>query len=121
MADGPYNSAREQVKSEGLSDFIDVRKGDGLAVLEVGEVDCIVIAGMGGALITNILENGKEKLTKVERLILQPNIGTNNIRKWLIDNDWELVEEQLIEEDGKIYEILVADRGIPLRPYQELQ
>lgn len=121
IAEGPYNAANQQVKSEGLSDSIEVRKGDGLAVIEVGDVDCVVIAGMGGALITNILEQGKGKLAEVERLILQPNIGTDNIRRWLLENDWELVDEQLIEEGGKIYEILVADKGIPLRPYKELQ
>jgi tRNA (adenine22-N1)-methyltransferase len=74
---------------------------------------------MGGALISSILENGNTKLGSVKRLVLQPNISAISIRKWLIENNWELVTEEILEEDGKIYEILVAEQGDPAKPYQE--
>jgi tRNA (adenine22-N1)-methyltransferase len=114
---GPYKSAKGHVEEEGLSEKIMVRMGDGLDVLDPGDVNCITIAGMGGALITGILERGKEKLGDIGRLILQPNISAITIRKWLLENNWELIEEEMIEEDGKIYEILVAEKGDPLKPY----
>ena len=72
---------------------------------------------MGGILISSILENGKDKLGAVKRLVLQPNVGSNIVRTWLLENDWELVNEEILEEDGKIYEILIAERGIPAKPY----
>lgn len=115
---GPFQSARKNVQAEGLADMISVRMGNGLEVVEPDEVDCITIAGMGGTLIVSILENGKEKLHSVSRLVLQPNINAISIRKWFIDNKWELIAEEILEEDGKIYEVLVAERGDSFEPYK---
>lgn len=119
VAEGPFQSAKQQVIQTELQDVIDVRKGDGLAVLKPDEATCITIAGMGGTLISAILDKGMEKLGKVNRLILQPNVGAFTIRTWLIENGWELIEEEILEEDEKIYEILIAEKGEPLRPYSE--
>lgn len=121
VADGPYQSALHQVVKTGLTEHISVRKGDGLEVINPYEVDCIIIAGMGGTLIADILERGKSKLEGVKRLILQPNIGAENVRKWLYNHNWQLIDEKIVEEDGKFYEILVADIGNSLIPYKNLE
>jgi tRNA (adenine22-N1)-methyltransferase len=119
VAEGPFQSAKQQVEQIRLRNKIDVRKGDGLEVLSPNEATCITIAGMGGTLISTILEHGKDKLEGVLRLILQPNVGANHIRTWLIENHWELVQEEILEDGEKIYEILIAEKGDPLRPYSE--
>lgn len=121
VAKGPFQSAEKNVRAEGLSEMIEVRMGDGLEVIKPGDVDCISIAGMGGSLIASILENGKDKLETVKRLVLQPNLNASAIRNWLIDNTWELIAEEIIEEDSKIYEILVAEKGEPLKPYRDVK
>ena len=120
VVEGPYQSALNQVKESELDAFISVRKGNGLEVLTPGEATAITICGMGGSLITSILENGKSKLSGKETLILQPNIGAQFIRKWLVAEGWQLKAEEIIEEDEKIYEILVAEKGESLTPYQGL-
>jgi tRNA (adenine22-N1)-methyltransferase len=112
VVEGPYQSAVDQVKRAGLQSKVSVRKGDGLDVLSPGEADCITIAGMGGTLIASILERGKAKLINTQRLVLQPNIGSENIRSWCLNNGWEITAEEILEEDGKIYEVIVADRTL---------
>lgn len=117
VAKGPFESASREVAAEGLTDVISARLGDGLEVVQPGEADCIVIAGMGGELIASILQAGREMLDSVVRLVLQPNSRTVFVRKWLLENGWELIDEEILEEDRKIYEILAAEKGNPLKPY----
>lgn len=114
---GPFQSAQKQVKKSGLEEVISVRLGSGLDVIQPNEVTCITIAGMGGALIEKILEAGKQKLAGVERLILQPNLHAHHVRRWLLENGWELINEEILEEDGKIYEVLAAEKGNAEAPY----
>ncbi|WP_100402321.1 tRNA (adenine(22)-N(1))-methyltransferase [Bacillus sp. FJAT-42315] len=121
VVEGPFQAAKQQVQEAGLEQWIDVRKGNGLEVIVPGEVECITIAGMGGTLIASILEEGKAKLEGVKRLVLQPNISGINIRQWLLANEWELIAEMIMEEDGKIYEVLTAEKGDPFKPYEANQ
>ncbi|MGI8316119.1 tRNA (adenine(22)-N(1))-methyltransferase [Halobacillus mangrovi] len=118
---GPYESARNEVTLHSLQDRIDVRLGNGLEVLEKDEVNQVVIAGMGGPLIRDILEAGKKKLGTVQRIIAQPNIDSRSIRRWFLNNGYSLVDESILEESGHIYEILVAEQGDAGKPYDKQQ
>jgi len=111
--EGPLQAAITQVKQANLEASIAPRKGDGLAVIQAGEVNTITICGMGGALMRDILEEGKVngKLEGVTQLILQPNIGEDAVRYWLADNDFVIVDETILEEDGKIYEVIHAHKS----------
>lgn len=119
LNEGPYQAALKQIHTLQARDRVSVRKGDGLAVIHPGEVDVVCIAGMGGQLIATILEAGGDKLTGVRRLILQPNVGEELVRRWFLDHGWQLVAETILEEDGIIYEILVAERGEATIPYEK--
>ncbi|MGG3574730.1 tRNA (adenine(22)-N(1))-methyltransferase TrmK [Bacillus gobiensis] len=120
ISEGPYQSAVSQVIKSKLDSKISVRKGNGLEILTPGEVQCMTIAGMGGSLIAQILENGKDKLTGSERLVLQPNIHSHHVRTWLYKEHYEILQETILEEDDKIYEVIAAEKGDRDRPYQSI-
>ena len=112
VVEGPYQSAVKNVESHGLSEKIQVRLANGLAAFEENDqVSVITIAGMGGRLITSILEEGFDKLAHVERLILQPNNREDDLRSWLQDHGFQIIAESILEEAGKFYEILVVEAG----------
>ncbi|HEM3577854.1 TPA: tRNA (adenine-N(1))-methyltransferase [Streptococcus suis] len=112
VVQGPYQSALQNVEQAGQSEKISVRLANGLAAVELADqVSTITIAGMGGRLIAEILEAGKDKLVSVERLVLQPNNREDDVRHWLVEHDFQLVAEEILEENDKIYEILVAEKG----------
>lgn len=114
---GPYESAKKQVQEEGLADRIRVRLAGGLNAIDPEDgITAITIAGMGGTLIRSILEEVPEKLEGVERLVLQPNIHALTLREWARDNGWELVAEDILKENNKIYEILVLEKNPEAEP-----
>ncbi|MGZ7268958.1 tRNA (adenine(22)-N(1))-methyltransferase TrmK, partial [Streptococcus pyogenes] len=89
-------SALQNVELAGRSDMIQVRLANGLAAVEEqDQISAVTIAGMGGGLIADILEAGKEKLGSVERLILQPNNREDDVRNWLVHNQFKLIAEEI--------------------------
>lgn len=110
---GPYENAVHEIKDHQLKGQVIPRLADGLAAIEPADkVDTITIAGMGGSLIASILEKGKDKLTEIKRLVLQPNVGESQLREWLMNNHYQIMTEKIIEEDNHIYEIIVAEPSV---------
>jgi tRNA (adenine22-N1)-methyltransferase len=110
---GPCRSALETVRRHNLTDRIALRCGDGLAVLTPGEVDTAVIAGMGGPSIIAIRSAQPAVTASLGRLILQPMLAAAAVRRWLVANGWRLVDEELVIDDGRPYEIIVAEPAAP--------
>ena len=110
---GPYENAVSEIKGHGLTDLIKPRLADGLAaIMPADRIDTVVVAGMGGTLIAEILERGKDRLQGVRRLVLQPNVGEGRLRRWLMDNRYQIMAEQIVAEDDHIYEIIVAEPSV---------
>lgn len=119
---GPYESALHQVTLQGLADNITVRLADGLFAIEPSDkIDTITICGMGGTLIKQILLEGKERITGEELLVLQPNVGEATLRKYLIANGYTIIAEEILEENKKIYEIIVAKKLVQPMSLNEAQ
>lgn len=86
----------------------DFRVGDGISVLERGETDTVVIAGMGGMLIRDIMSVDMEHTCSFRKYILQPRTRQGHLRKWLLENGFTIIHEDLVEEGRFIPEIITA-------------
>lgn len=106
---GPLEFARRTVEEAGLADRIELRLCDGLEGLKTGEVATITIAGMGAGSIIEILGAGVPD--GVRRLVLAPNTGVDRLRGHLDETGWEIVDEAMVEELGRLYPIVVAEPG----------
>ena len=80
----------------------------GLTVIEPHEADAIVIAGMGGMLIAEIIEQSKPVAKAAKILVMQPMLDSGKLRRYLLQSGFEIFEEELAKEDRKIYEIIWA-------------
>ncbi len=114
MADvskGSLKKARVNCSDICPNETFDFRLGNGLKVIERGEVDNIVIAGMGGVLITEILGKDIGKTKTFKKLILQPRTAQGRLRFWLVRKGFKIVKEQLVKEGRFICEVITAVPG----------
>lgn len=108
---GPLKAAKENISAHGLADRIETRLSDGLEALLPNEADAIVIAGMGGFLIRDILIRGADKIGNNTVLILQPMVAAAELREYLCENGYDIFEEKLAREESKFYNILCVKKG----------
>jgi tRNA (adenine22-N1)-methyltransferase len=106
--EGPFVIAYSNVKKANLSHKIEVLKGDGINKID-DEVDVLVISGMGGKLIASILR--KDSLRNVKRVILQANIDSSIVRSTMNEIGFKIVDELVLKEAKKYYDIIVFERG----------
>ena len=95
----------------GLSHLIEVRCGDGLQVLRPGEAATIIITGMGGRLIRDILAGREATAAAAERLVLSPQKDAALLRNYLASSGWRIVSETAVFEAEKYYVMIAAERG----------
>lgn len=101
---GPLQQAQIHIEEAGLQDRIITRLSDGLKQYREGEADCLVIAGMGGSLMQEILSN--KKVEDFKEIILAPQSEICEFRKFLADHGFEIIAENMILEDGKYYPMM---------------
>lgn len=100
---GPLNRAKEHIIQYGMEERIETRLSDGVAALSEGEADCLICAGMGGKLITGILERGLSIVRQMQALVLQPQSDLSYVREWLRTHGFKIDAERMVCEDGKFY------------------
>ncbi len=106
IAQKPYESAVSLVKEYGLTELIDVRLGGGLDKIAPDEASDIVIAGMGGELIVQILEAAPWIRDTKYNLILQPMSKSSILRSWLMMNEFSIESETAVTDSGRDYTVI---------------
>ena len=104
--DGPLKRAYEHVNEYGLSSRIDVVKSDGAKAIKPGEADGAVIAGMGGRLTERIILDSMEVFKKMDEMVLSPQSEIDHVRRFLIQNGFDIIDEDMVLDESKFYVII---------------
>ena len=103
---GPLERAKEHIEAYGVGDYIQARLSDGVSALAPGEADTILIAGMGGALMMNILKKGGRVCRRAKKLVLQPQSELPLFRRFLAGEGYVTDDGNIIKEDGRFYPMM---------------
>lgn len=107
----PLESAKKNIEAAGLVDKIETRLGSGLTILKPKEASSIIIAGMGGLLISEIIQHSLDVAMAAEMLILQPMQAQEELRRYIVEAGFRIVKDILVKEDHRIYEIICVQKG----------
>lgn len=109
--EGPLYKAAENIRMFDLSDVIDLRLCYGLKLIDESEAQCIVMAGMGGNLMIDIINESKDVFFAASEVILQPQSDISRVRHYLEDNGFLIISESMVYEDYKYYQMMKAKKG----------
>ena len=111
LGDGPYQRLCKAVDNSTYANCIAVRQGDGLQPLQPGEVRSVVMAGMGGETMVQVLSYDWDRASSFDSFIFQPMSRSGALRGALAQQGWELTDEKLVEQNHHIFNIIAALPG----------
>ncbi len=103
--------ARELALANGVEDAMICRLGDGLDPIASGEVDAVIIAGLGGDLIARMILAGYAGGKRFESYILSPNTHPEKVRQALTDIGQRIDFDEVTECGGKLYTVMRSRAG----------
>lgn len=107
---GPLSRAQENIRRYGMQGSVATRLSDGLCALAVSEADCILICGMGGPLMIDILTRDWDKVLAAKCIVLQPQSEIAQVREFLHKMGFGIDAEDMCREDGKYYTVMRAKK-----------
>lgn len=117
IGEGPLK--RASAAAQKYNQTVSLRLGSGLSTLERDEADAVVIAGMGGLLIADILKSGADKLGAAKKIVLQPMTAVPELRKFLADYGWRIESESIVKEGEKLYILMSVKMPPPDSSFSE--
>ena len=106
---GPLGKAAANLALYGMEDRVQLRLSDGLDACIAGEADTLIVTGMGGTLMEEILLRQPEKTASFRALVLGPQSDPEKVRSALRRLGFTITEEELIFEDGKYYPVIRSE------------
>lgn len=113
---GPLSSAINNISPKSYFDKVRFSLSSGISDID-NDTECVIIAGMGGMLIRDILN---DDLKNVKRLILQANRDIIDVRKKIVELGFAITNEEVVFDKNKYYEIIVCDKCIDKVQYNDL-
>lgn len=117
---GPLERAKDNIKKNAFENKIETRLSDGFAAMQKGEADIAVIAGMGGELMVNIMEKGRDVVLGLKEMVVSPHSEIDVVRRYLHKIGFKIEEEKIIKDEGKFYTIIRCVKGED-KVYTELE
>lgn len=108
---GPLERAAKHVRRQGLKERITLRLSDGLDKLEPGEADTVIISGLGGPLMMEILRRGSRVAETIQSFVLSPQSDIPGVRVFLRENGYRIEREAFLKDEGKYYTVMLAVHG----------
>lgn len=102
----PLKNAYENINKYGVSKDVEIRLSNGLSNILNSEVDTIIIAGMGGELITQIIDDSKFCKDKNKTFILQPMTRSVYLREYLLKHGFNIQEEIAVTSGKHVYTVI---------------
>lgn len=103
--------ASELAKENGVSELMQTRLGNGLDVVESEEVDTVIVAGLGGDVIANILDVAHAQDKTFSHFILSPNTHAERVREAILQCGHTIVYDEIMECASKTYTIIKTQVG----------
>lgn len=100
---GPLENARATVRKYGVEDKVQIILSDGLDEIDGDFVQEVVIAGMGGELMCEIIDRAEWLKCKEKALVLQPMTHAEDLRRFLTQNGFSIVKENAVTDGGRAY------------------
>ena len=113
------DKTRRIIERHGLQARAQVRLGSGLSILSPGECDAAAILGMGGELMIELLEASPEVAASMDRLVLQPMSGIEELRQWLYEHSFHVQEDRLVTVGQRWYQLLSVKKADEQDPWPE--
>lgn len=106
---GPLENAKKTVEQYGIEEKITLRLSDGFDKIEPFEAQDFIMCGMGGTLMETLVSRTEWLKDKSKRIIVQPQSHAEDIRRYFIENGFEILFEDVCFDAGKLYCAMAAE------------